>query len=92
MPRPEDYEKLVRKTGFLNCKVWCESVKHYYPDENALTGWVDQPGIIPFIAVLPEGVKESFRNSVIKDMKDKTKQPDGTYLEIFERINVYAEK
>ena len=92
MPKPKDYEKLVRKTGFLNSNVWGECVSHSFPDENALTGWVDQPGIIPFVAVLPKGVRELFRNSVIENMKEKTKQADGTYVEIFERINVYAEK
>lgn len=92
MPKLKDYEKLVRKTGFLNSRVWGEDINHHFPDENALVGWIDQPGIIPFVAVLPKDIKELFRNFVIESMKDKTKQADGTYLEIFERINVYAEK
>lgn len=92
MPKIKDYEKLISKTKFKNRRVWSEKIKHYFPDKKALTGWIDQPGIIPFIAVLPENMKDSFRNQVIEKMAEKTKQKNSTYLEIFSRINVYAEK
>jgi len=92
MPKLKDYETLLSKTKFRNCKAWGENINYYFPDEKAMIGWIEQPSIIPLIAVLPRNLRDSFRNLVIEKMIEKTKQADGTYLEIFSRINAYAEK
>jgi trans-aconitate 2-methyltransferase len=53
---------------------------------------VEEMGLVPFIAVLPEDLKQLFRDTVINRLIVKTKQPDGRCFETFRRINVYAEK
>jgi len=91
-PTPGEYEKLLSGTEFRNYKVWKENKDRYFPDEKSMIGWIEEPSIVPFLAVLPEGLKKHFRDAVVKRMIERTKQRDGTYFEIFRRINVYAEK
>jgi len=91
-PNPEEYEALLSHTEFLNYKVWKENKDRYFPDEESMIGWIEQPSIVPFLAVLPEDLKKLFRNIVVERMIERTKQQDGTYFETFRRINVYTEK
>jgi len=91
-PKPEEYEALLSRTEFRNYKVWSENKDRYFPDEESMIGWIEQPSVVPFLAVLPEGLKKLFSNTVVKRMIERTKQRDGSYFEIFRRINVYAEK
>lgn len=92
MPNPEEYEALLSRTEFRNYKVWKENKDRYFPDEESIIGMVEEAGLVPFIAVLPEDLKKLFRDTVVKRMIERTKQRDGTYFEIFRRIKVYAEK
>jgi trans-aconitate 2-methyltransferase len=69
-----------------------ENADRYFRDEKPMIGWIEQPSIVLFLAVLPENVKKSFRDLVVKKMIKRTKQPDGTCFETFRRINVYGEK
>jgi trans-aconitate methyltransferase len=91
-PKIEYYERLLSKTKFKGYKTWGENIKYYFPDEISITGWIEQPSIIPFLAVLPEDLKILFRNTVVERIVKETKQSNGTYLEIFRRINAYAKK
>lgn len=77
---------------YENYKVWGENKDRYFPDEESMAGWIEEPSIVPFLAVLPEDLKKLFRNAVVKRVIERTKQQDGTYFEIFRRINVYAGK
>ncbi len=54
--------------------------------------WIDQPCIVPFLKCLPDNIKTIFRDDVIAEMIEKTRQPDGTYFETFRRLKIYAEK
>ena len=92
MPKPEEYEALLSRTEFRNYKVWKENKDRYFPDEESMIGMVEEAGLVPFIAVLPEDVKRPFRDAVVERMIEKTKKRDGTYFETFRRINIYAEK
>jgi trans-aconitate 2-methyltransferase len=92
MPKSEEYEALLSRTEFRNYKVWKENKDRYFPDAESMIGMVEEAGLVPFIAVLPEDVKRPFRDAVVKRMIERTKKRDGTYFETFRRINVYAEK
>jgi trans-aconitate methyltransferase len=92
MPKIEEYEKLLSRTKFRNYKVWGENADRYFRDEKLMIGWIEQPSIVPFLAVLPENMKKLFRDLVVEKMIKRTKQPDGTCFETFRRINVHAEK
>ncbi len=92
MPKTREYKKLLSQTKFGEYRVWMEDVDHYFTDEKSMVGWIEQPSIVPFLAVLPETVKKSFRDLVVEKMLERTKKPDGTYFEAFKRINVYARK
>ncbi|ODS35410.1 MAG: methyltransferase type 11 [Candidatus Altiarchaeales archaeon WOR_SM1_86-2] len=92
MPKLEEYEKLLSKTKFKNCRVWGENADHYFPDEESMINWIEQPSIIPLIAALPKNLRASFRDEVVERMVKRTKKADGRYFETFRRINVYAEK
>jgi len=92
MTKPEEYKKLLSHTEFRNYKVWGENKDRYFSDDQSMIGWIEQPSIVPFLAVLPEDLKMRFRDTVVGRMIERTKQRDRTYFETFRRINVYAEK
>ena len=92
MPKPEEYEKVLLRTKFRNYRVWGENKDRYFSEEHTLISMVEEAGLVPFLAVLPEDVKQLFRNAVITRLVAKTKQPDGCFFETFRRLNVYAEK
>jgi trans-aconitate methyltransferase len=55
-----------------------------------MVAWLDQPSLVPFLAHLPDGLGESFRESVVDRMIEVTQQPDGRCFEAFRRVNVSA--
>ena len=55
-------------------------------------GWIDNPCLIPFVQALPSELRKSFRDAVVEEILIHTRQSDGTYLEPFRRINVWAQK
>jgi trans-aconitate 2-methyltransferase len=92
MPEIEEYKTLMKKTAFREVKVWGENADRYFPDAASFTKWIDQPSLVPFKAILQPPGRDFFRDLVVKKMLDATKQADGTYFEIFRRINVSARK
>ncbi len=69
-----------------------EVADRYFPNAEAMVKWIDQPSIVPFLTVIPETVRASFRDTVVENMLARTHQPDGTCFETFRRINVFAKK
>lgn len=57
-----------------------------------MTGWTDQPSIVPFLKHLDDTVKQSFRDLAVNKMIEETLQKDGTYFEAFRRVNLFARK
>jgi trans-aconitate methyltransferase len=92
MPEPETYKSLVQKFPFSEVKVWGENADRYFPDADAITKWIDQPSLVPFLEVVPQNTKQSFRNHVVEKMLAATLQKDGKCFETFRRINVRARK
>jgi trans-aconitate 2-methyltransferase len=92
MPTLGEYEDLMRRSEFRETRVWLENADHFFPDAQALTRWVDQPSLVPFLAHLGADPKQSFRDFVVEQMVRATVQKDGRCFETFRRINVFARK
>ncbi len=92
MPAVEDYRALVERAGFHSAEVWGENADRFFPDAEALTQWIDQPSLVPFMACIAEQDKASFREFVVRRMVEETGQADGTCFETFRRINLLARK
>nr|WP_312291448.1 methyltransferase domain-containing protein [Clostridium chromiireducens] len=93
MPSTHEYKELANEAKvFKNINIYEENVDRYFQNEEQIIGWIDQPTIVPFISILPENIKQEFRDKVVEKMLERTKQEDGTYFETFRRINILAEK
>jgi trans-aconitate 2-methyltransferase len=92
MPTIDEYTQLVSQSELNAVKVWGENADRYFPDTEAMIGWVDQPSLVPFLACIPESNKTDFREYVIGEMIQETKQADGKCFETFRRINLFARK
>ena len=92
MPSTTEYESTVEQSGLKKVKVWGENADRYFPDNQAMVNWVDQPSLVPFLSVVADVDKKDFRDFVVTRMVEETEQDDGRCFETFRRINVVAEK
>ncbi len=92
MPPFDEYVDLVKASELHDARVWKENADRYFPDEEAIIRWIDQPSLVPFLAHIPVPKKDPFRSFVVKRMIEETKQKDGRCFETFRRINVEAMK
>lgn len=92
MPSKSEYEKLIQTNELSEIKVWSEDADRSFPNKEKISQWIEQPCIVPFLAHLPDEKKEPFRKYVVDETLKLTKQSDGTYFEIFKRLNVSAKK
>jgi trans-aconitate methyltransferase len=92
MPNKEEYEALIPKDEFSEIKVWIENADRYFPNEEKITNWIEQPCIVPFLNHISESKKKPFRDYVVQKTLKLTKQADGTFFEVFRRLNVFARK
>jgi len=92
MPTIKQYEDLLNKIPFREFRVWYENADRYFPDASAMTGWIDQPSIVPFLKYLDDDKKKHFRDTVVNQMIRETLQADGTCFETFRRVNLFAVK
>jgi trans-aconitate 2-methyltransferase len=92
MPSVSEYEQLLAGSGFTNGEVWQENADTVFATADALAGWIDQPSLVPFLAHLEGPDRQRFRDIVVDRMVECTRQADGTFLEVFRRINVWARK
>ncbi|MDY6988506.1 MAG: methyltransferase domain-containing protein [Thermodesulfobacteriota bacterium] len=92
MPSVDAYRRLTHNSELQEVRVWGENADRFFPDTEALTGWIDQPSLVPFLASVAEKDKAAFREYVIGEMIQETRQADGRYFETFRRINLSARK
>jgi trans-aconitate methyltransferase len=92
MPSIDEYRNIVIENEFIGIKVWEENADRYFKDQEEMIRWIDQPSIVPFLKLVNNNDKKSFRDDVIHKMIKKTKQADGRCFETFRRINVYGAK
>ena len=86
------YEGLLRASPFATWRAWTEHRVERFPGSDAIVGWIDNPCLIPFVQALPAELRKPFRDAVVETMLARTRQPDGTHLEPFRRINVWARR
>ena len=91
MPTVSAYQDQVGSTGLFEYRVWGETVDRRF-SASELTGWIEQPSLVPLLEQLPGDTKQSFRDDVVAEMLQRTRQDDGCYLETFRRINLLARK
>jgi len=91
-PSISTYGKLVTAAGYRDVQVWGEAIDRAFADQELMLRWVDQPCIVPFLAHLPTDSREPFRRYVHRRMVEETSLPDGTCMETFRRINVFARR
>jgi trans-aconitate 2-methyltransferase len=92
MPQLDEYESLFNNGQFSDHCIWGENADRYFPNASAMTAWMDQPSLVPFLRCLDGPEQKSFRNAAVERMLALTKQPDGTQFETFRRINVLAKR
>ena len=93
MPEIEEYRAMAEQFSFREARVWGENADRYFPDTDALVGWIDQPSIVPFLKHINDAeTGELFRDAVVKRMIKATLQEDGTFFETFRRVNLFARK
>ncbi len=92
MPSVDEYSRLVASSGLRDVRVWGENADRYFPDAEAMIRWIDQPSLVPFLALVADPAKPSFRDYVVGRMIDRTRQTDGRCFETFRRINLSATK
>lgn len=92
MPTLDDYKNILKNYNFSELNIWGQNADRFFPNQELLIEWVNQPSIVPFLKNIDKSKKERFQEFVIKYMVEKTKQNDGRYFETFRRINVFAKK
>ena len=92
MPAVDEYRALVDEVAFAEKRVWSEKGDKHFESTEAMTKWIDQPSLVPFLCHVAEKDRQCFRDAVVERMIKETLQADGTYFETFRRINVLARK
>ncbi|MFC1636771.1 methyltransferase domain-containing protein [Planctomycetota bacterium] len=92
MPTCREYQALMDKVPFAEKKVWCTNADRTFESSEAMTRWIDQPSLVPFLGCIDEPDRRRFRDAVVERMIAEMQQSDGTCFETFRRINVWARK
>ena len=92
MPEIQEYKDILKQFPFKETRVWGENADRYFPNAEAMTAWIDQPSLVPFLPYIKEGKRQKFRDDVVERMIKDTMQRDGTCFEIFRRVNLFSRK
>ena len=92
MPAVDEYRALMDEAPFTEKKVWSENGDKHFESAEAMTKWIDQPSLVPFLGYVAGKDRQRFRDAVVERMIKETLQSDGTYFETFRRINMLARK
>ncbi len=91
-PSIPTYEELLRASLFTEWRAWTQDMDQRFPGADAIVGWIDNPCLIPFVQALPQVLRKPFRDAIVEAMLARTRQPDGTHVEPFRRMNVWAQR
>ena len=72
MPTIEEYEKLLKTSNLKEAKVWGENADRFFPDKDAMIGWIDQPSLVPFLKHIETQKKKALRDMVVERMVEET--------------------
>jgi len=92
MPAIDEYRAMLDEVPFAEKKVWGENADKYFESPEAMTKWIDQPSLVPFLACVAGKDRQRFRDAIVERMISETMQQDGTCFETFRRINVLTRK
>ncbi len=92
MPNSIEYQKMLSQSPFQEVEVWEEHKERLFPSADPLIKWIDQPCLVPFLAVISGKDKQEFRDTVIDHMVQRARQTKGGFLELFCRLDVFAKK
>ena len=91
-PARASNETITATIGFVETHTWIQPNKKTFNNADDLTAWLMDPCLVPFRKHLPSDLGQAFCDGVRTRMLPKTKQPDGSYKEIFNRLRFYAKK
>jgi trans-aconitate 2-methyltransferase len=89
MPEAREYEALVRAAGFREVSVQCQ-IKDRSFSAAQLIGFIDQPGLVPFLPPVAEADKPRFREEVVQATLELTARGRDEYFEAFRGLIVSA--
>ncbi len=92
MPTLTAYREMLARSPFEDVEVSIEHKERLFPSTDSIIKWIDQPCLVPFLAVVGEDDKQEFRAAVIKEVLDRTRQESGGFLEQFYRLDIRARK
>jgi trans-aconitate 2-methyltransferase len=92
MPKVDGYRALLDDVAFTEKSVWSENADKHFESAEAMTKWIDQPSLVPFLGYIASKDRQQFRDVIVERMMKETLHSDGTYFETFRRINVLAKK
>jgi trans-aconitate methyltransferase/ribosomal protein S18 acetylase RimI-like enzyme len=92
MPAVDEYQVFLDEVAFAEKKVWSENGDKHFESAEAMTKWIDQPSLVPFLCCVAKKDRQRFRDVVVERMIKETLQDDGTFFETFRRINVLVRK
>lgn len=70
MPGINEYEGILKQFNFKEIKAWGENADRFFANAEQLTGWIDQPSLVPFRVCIEEQERQRFRDIVVKRMMD----------------------
>jgi trans-aconitate methyltransferase len=92
MPTVRQYRAPLSDVPFAESRVWGQNGDRHFGSLDEMVAWIDQPCLVPFLANIDEKDRKRFRDTVVNQMIERTRQTDGTFFETFRRLNVTARK
>jgi trans-aconitate methyltransferase len=90
LPKKEDYETLLKDTGFKNINVFYKDYNLVFKNINEVLDWWTSAGLKPYLVLLAEKEQEYFKYAFIMNFeKNRTKK--GIEFK-FRRLFAFAEK
>ena len=90
--QPDAYRAMLATVGFVDVEVLAGDVVVEFAGADEVRRWLEQPTLVPFLAVLDPHRRDAFRDLVVARMTAASSGADGVHREWFRRIAVTARK